>query len=65
MVLAVNFVGNVLPHLPGFELLRDVGLAMHVTLVLWATACLTALLGRERTDGLRRMEGNKGLPEAA
>ncbi len=31
----VNAIGNALPHIWGLELLRDVGLAMYMTLALW------------------------------
>jgi hypothetical protein len=31
-------VANTLPHLPGLELLRDVGIASYATLLLWLAA---------------------------
>lgn len=34
-MLGVHFLANTLPHFPGLEILRDVGLAMYGALVLW------------------------------
>jgi hypothetical protein len=38
---------NLLPHLPWFPMLRDVGAAMYMALVIWAAACLTLLSRRQ------------------
>jgi len=35
LALAVNGLANAVPHLPGCDLLRDTGLAMYGTMVLW------------------------------
>jgi hypothetical protein len=49
LVLAVNFVANFLPHLPGLYLLRDLGVAAHATLLLWlAAAAVLCLRARPR-----------------
>jgi hypothetical protein len=37
-LLILNGVINLLPHLPGLELLRDTGAATYMALVLWLTA---------------------------
>jgi hypothetical protein len=37
-LLIVNGVVNLLPHIPGLELLRDTGAATYMALVLWLTA---------------------------
>jgi len=39
-LFAVQVVGNVLPLLPVFEVLKDAGLAMYTALALWLTACV-------------------------
>jgi hypothetical protein len=46
MLLAVNFLGNGVTHLPGAELARDLGLAGYATLLLWSVA--VAVLWRTR-----------------
>jgi hypothetical protein len=40
LLLGVHGVANTLPHLPGLEMLRDVGLATYGTLLLWLAAML-------------------------
>jgi hypothetical protein len=40
LALIANGVANILPHFPGCELLRDTGLAMYGTLVLWLAGCV-------------------------
>ncbi|MBV9125193.1 MAG: DUF2029 domain-containing protein, partial [Planctomycetes bacterium] len=35
LLLAVYAVANVLPHIPGLEVIRDLGLAMYGALLLW------------------------------
>ena len=47
LALAVNGLANALPHLPGCDLLRDTGLAMYGTLVLWLAGSL-AVWARSR-----------------
>jgi hypothetical protein len=49
LVLAVHFVANLLPHLPGLELLRDLGVAAHATLLLWLAAGVFCLRMRPRS----------------
>jgi hypothetical protein len=39
-LFAVQVVGNVLPLLPVFEVLKDAGLAMYTALALWLAACV-------------------------
>jgi hypothetical protein len=46
-LFAVQVAGNVLPLLPVFEVLKDVGLAMYVALALWLAGCV-ALWRRPR-----------------
>lgn len=43
---AVNVLANILPRVPGMELLRDTGLAMYASLALWLIGC-TALATRQ------------------
>jgi hypothetical protein len=40
LLLVVNVSANSLPHLPGLELLREVGLAMYPALLLWGVGCV-------------------------
>ena len=42
MLFACLFVAHILPHIPGLELLRDLGLGMYAALVWWAIAWLMA-----------------------
>ncbi|HEV3203974.1 MAG TPA: glycosyltransferase family 87 protein [Gemmataceae bacterium] len=37
-LFGANLIGNTLPHLPGMELFRELGLAMYAALALWLTA---------------------------
>lgn len=37
---AVNIIANALPHFPGLELVRDLGLAAYAALLLWLLAAL-------------------------
>jgi hypothetical protein len=62
LLLGLNGLANTLPHLPGSDLLRDVGLATYGTLLLWLAAVLVL---RRRTDtaahgGSRREEAPDG-----
>lgn len=43
LLTGFHFVANALPHFPGLELLRDLGLAMVAALVLWLAGCLLLL----------------------
>jgi hypothetical protein len=52
---------NLLPHLPWFPMLRDVGAAMYMAILIWAAACLT-LLARRRTSSAAN---RAALPQAA
>ena len=38
LLLGANMVMNFLPHVPGLEIVRDLGLAMYAALMLWVTA---------------------------
>jgi alpha-1,2-mannosyltransferase len=49
LVLGVNTVANTLPHLPGSDLLRDLGLATYGTLLLWL-AGVVILCRKSQTD---------------
>jgi hypothetical protein len=40
LLFAANVVGNMLPNLPGMELVRDLGLAMYASLALWLLGCI-------------------------
>jgi alpha-1,2-mannosyltransferase len=40
LLLVVNVVANALPHLPGLELFREVGLAMYPALLIWGVGCV-------------------------
>lgn len=39
-LLALQIVGNTLPLLPPFEILKDIGLALYTALTLWSVACV-------------------------
>jgi hypothetical protein len=39
-LLAFNILGLALPHFPGMECLRDLGLAMYASLSLWFAGCV-------------------------
>jgi alpha-1,2-mannosyltransferase len=53
-------VANVLPNLPGLEVLRDLGLAMYATVFLWLVACV--LLWRQRAKTTSVLEATaKGV----
>jgi hypothetical protein len=41
LLLGLELVGNTLPLLPAFEVLKDVGLAAYSNLALWLAACVT------------------------
>jgi hypothetical protein len=56
LLLAINLVANILPRLPGLELLRDFGVVTYATLLLWLTA---VLLLRQRS----RSAAAKGLAD--
>jgi hypothetical protein len=45
-LISVNLVGETLPNLPGFDLLRDLAFAMYPALLLWAVGC--AVLWRRK-----------------
>jgi hypothetical protein len=46
LLLAVNFLGNGVTHLPGAELARDLGLAAGATMLLWLAAVVALWRGR-------------------
>jgi hypothetical protein len=56
LLLAINLVANILPRLPGLELLRDFGVVTYSTLLLWLAAVLLLRQGR-------RAEAAKGLAD--
>lgn len=62
LLLGANLVANTLPHLPGMELLRDLGVATYGTLLVWLAAVL--LLRRTAHAG-PHSPGPVGLPDAA
>jgi hypothetical protein len=39
-LLTIQIIGNTLPLLPPFEVLKDIGLAMYTALTLWMVACV-------------------------
>jgi hypothetical protein len=49
LLMHVYLAANVLPNLPGLEVLRDLGLAMYAALLLWLVGCAMLLLQRRRT----------------
>ena len=52
LLLLTQIVGNTLPLIPTFEVLKDAGLALYTALGLWATACLFLWRGpAPRTGG--------------
>lgn len=51
-LLAWNVAGNGLPHLPGLQLLKDLGLAMYTALLLWVAGL--AVLWKRRQVPLAR-----------
>ena len=60
--LGAHMVGNALPLLPAFEILKDAGLALYITLGLWAAACVSLWRGdaatRAETPWRRRPEAS-------
>jgi hypothetical protein len=52
---------NLLPHLPWFPILRDVGAAMYMAILIWAAAC-TTLIARRRAVSAANPSA---LPQAA
>ena len=46
LLLAINLVANILPRLPGLELLRDFGVVTYATLLLWLAAVVLLRQGR-------------------
>jgi hypothetical protein len=48
LVLGAHFITNLLPHLPHMEVLRDLCLAAHGTLVLWLAAAVLCVVMRPR-----------------
>ncbi|HEV3119484.1 MAG TPA: glycosyltransferase family 87 protein [Gemmataceae bacterium] len=62
LLLVANLVANTLPNVPGFNLVRDVGLATYGNLVLWIAA-LVVLFQRPRADPAdnTQREGLTGL----
>jgi hypothetical protein len=49
LVLGVHFVASLLPHLPGLQVLRDLGVAAYAVLLLWLAAGVLCLRRRPRT----------------
>jgi hypothetical protein len=45
LLLGINLVANILPRLPGFQVLRDLGLVTYATMLLWLAAVLALRLG--------------------
>jgi hypothetical protein len=63
ILLAVQIVGNTLPLLPPFEILKDTGLAMYTALALWVAAC--AALWKQGQAPPVGAEGGPDLAAAA
>jgi hypothetical protein len=61
-LMILQIVGHTLPLLPIFEILKDAGLAMYMTMALWLAACL--MLAR-RTSGPSMARPEMGWPRAA
>jgi hypothetical protein len=40
LLFAVQLAGNILPLLPGYEVVKDTGLAMYTALLLWGVSCV-------------------------
>ena len=62
-LLLTQVVGNALPLIPTFEILKDAGLALYTALGLWATACIS--LWRGAADAADTGAGAGGLAKAA
>ena len=44
LLLGANMILNFLPHIPGLEIVRDLGLAMYCAVILWGTALVVIWL---------------------
>jgi hypothetical protein len=60
VVLWLNFVGNCVTHFPHTELVRNLGLAAYVTLLLWLYAVVTLWRTRPRPERQRRLPVLRG-----
>jgi hypothetical protein len=61
VLFTITFLGNLLPQLPVFLVMRDRGLAGMTALLLWIVACWALW----RTETARREEQKMLLPLAA
>jgi hypothetical protein len=59
-LLWINVIATALVNMPGLEMVRDMGVAMYATLILWGVACLS--LWKQRRPGV---EGVARLPKIA
>ena len=62
-MIIVNVAGEMLPNLPGFDVLRDLALAMYPALLLWAVGCV--VLWRRNRTGILCMAGAQSKTAAA
>jgi hypothetical protein len=49
VLLPVVFIGTLLPFIPGFQVLRDLGVPGGTALLLWATGCIVLWRGERTT----------------
>jgi hypothetical protein len=52
LLLGINLVANVLPRLPGLQVLRDLGLVTYATLLLWLVAVVALRRGARPAPAL-------------
>jgi alpha-1,2-mannosyltransferase len=62
-MMIVTVVGETLPNLPGFDVLRDLALAMYPALLLWAVGCV--VLWRSNRTRLMPAAGAQSQTAAA
>lgn len=60
LLLALNFLVNFATHLPGTDLLRDLGLAGYATMLLWLLAVVTLCQTRPRPGRQSRLPAAPG-----
>ena len=52
LLLAVNLIGNILPRLPGLEILRDFGMVTYATLLVWFGAVFAIRKTKKAVAGI-------------
>ena len=55
VLLVVNALGNLVPQLPDYYLLRDLGLAMYVTVLLWLVGIVVLWKRRGHTQAVQEI----------